>query len=470
MTEPYTFSPTILREYDIRGHVGIDLTEEDAYALGCAFGTFVFNDGGTKVCIGYDGRDSSPKLAQSLARGLTDVGIDVENIGLGPTPMLYFAVKDRMADGGIMITGSHNPPAYNGFKMMMQNKIIYGQTIQVIGQIAETGDYNVPDKPGSVRDIDVKQTYVNRILRDLSVSQDYKVAWDCGNGAAGEIVRMLTAELPGEHILLYDDIDGTFPNHHPDPTVKKNLADLIETVKNEKCDLGVAFDGDGDRIGAVDEKGNVLSSDLLLAVYAKEVLEEHPNAPIIADVKCSQALFNEITRLGGDSVMWKTGHSLIKAKMHETKAPLAGELSGHIFFADKWYGFDDGIYSAIRLLNALEESDGKASELLAHIPETFSTEEIRFEVDEREKFDLATRIADNIKAAIENGDTAHQIKINDIDGIRATTDFGWWVLRPSNTQNVLVARAEADSPESLEEIKKMLHDEVRKIGYQIDFG
>jgi len=471
MVEAYTFSSTILREYDIRGKVGDDLTNQDAYMIGCAFGSYVREDGGRKICVGYDGRESSPIFAKELIRGLNDVGIDVENIGLGPTPMLYFSVKDRMADAGVMITGSHNPPEYNGFKMMMQNKIVYGQTIQDIGLIAATGGIKTPENKGSYREIDVKEAYVARMLRDLDVSKDYKIAWDCGNGAAGEIVQMLTAKLPGEHILLFEDIDGTFPNHHPDPTVKKNLKDLIDTVLSEKCDLGVAFDGDGDRIGAVDEKGQFIPCDKLIAIYAKEILEEHPYAPIIADVKCSQTLFDEIARLKGEPVMWKCGHSLVKAKMAETKAPLAGELSGHIFFADKWYGFDDGIYSALRLMNALNESDDVASALTAHIPETFVTEEIRFEVDEAEKFDLAERIASNIRKKYDNDNAEGEDKVTiiDIDGIRVTLPYGWWLMRPSNTQNVLVTRAEAKDAASLEKIKEMIQTEVNAIGYSVDF-
>ena len=332
----HQFSPTILREYDIRGIVGENLSEEDAYYLGRAFGTFVRRKGGSRVCIGYDGRDTSPTLSDALTKGLNESGIDVEHVGLGPTPMLYFAVKERGADAGIMITGSHNPSEYNGFKMTLQKEPVFGQTIQDIGTIAAAGDFETG--AGSVTEIDIKDEYVTRLLKDLTNDRPMKIAWDNGNGAAGEILRLLTAKLPGEHILLYDDIDGDFPNHHPDPTVDANLVDLQKAVAEHGCDLGIAFDGDGDRIGVVDEKGTVLRCDILMIIYAREVLETFPGAPIIGDIKCSQVMFDEIDRMGGEGVIWKTGHSLIKAKMAELHSPLAGELSGHIFFADKYYG------------------------------------------------------------------------------------------------------------------------------------
>ncbi|MCB9996554.1 MAG: phosphomannomutase/phosphoglucomutase [Rhodospirillales bacterium] len=459
---PYRFDPEILREYDVRGQVGKNLSEADAFALGCAFGTFVKRKGGSQVCVGYDGRESSPGLAGALIDGLLSTGMSVENVGLGPTPMLYFAVKDHMADGGIMVTGSHNPADYNGFKMTLQSSPVFGETIQELGRMAAAGDFDTGE--GQVRESSVIADYVERLLRDFDGGRALKIAWDCGNGSTGEIVRQLTQKLDGEHILLFDEIDGSFPNHHPDPTVDENLIDLIKTVKDRQCDVGIAFDGDGDRIGVVNEKGDVLRCDMLLAIYAREVLEERKGAAIIGDVKCSQVLFDEIARLGGTPVMWKTGHSLIKDKMAQLKAPLAGELSGHIFFGDKWYGFDDGMYCAIRLMNELCDHEDPLSQITAHLPKTFNTPEVRFEVEESEKFDLVTKIVQDLKP-LESVD----FHVNDIDGVRVTTPDGWWLLRASNTQNVLVTRAEANSAEALEKMKNMVCTEVEKTGYDVSF-
>lgn len=459
---PYNFDPEILREYDIRGQVGKNLSTDDAFAVGCAFGTYVKRQGGDHICVGYDGRASSPVLCEALIGGLMATGIRVENIGLGPTPMLYFAVKDRKADGGVMITGSHNPSDYNGFKMTLQNGPVFGEAVQELGRIAASGDFESGES--SISEIDIQDTYVERLLRDFKGGKELKVAWDCGNGAAGEITRRLTAILPGEHILLFDEIDGTFPNHHPDPTVDKNLEDLIRVVREEKCDLGVAFDGDADRIGAVDENGDILRCDTLMTIYARDVLERHPGAAIIGDVKCSQVMYDEIERLGGKPVMWKTGHSLIKARMYELEAPLAGELSGHIFFGDQWYGFDDGLYCTIRLMNEICKANGPVSSLTAHLPTPFNTPEVRFEVDEKEKFNLVERIATSVK-----GQASDEMTINDIDGVRVSTPDGWWLIRASNTQNVLVTRAEAGSAEGLERLTNMVMKEVAKTGYDVTF-
>jgi phosphomannomutase len=461
----HRFDPEILREYDIRGQVGKNLGTADAHAVGLAFGTYVRRKGGSRICVGYDGRDSSIGFADAVAKGLAATGITVETVGRGPTPMLYYAVKDRMTDGGIMITGSHNPPDYNGFKMTLQSGPVYGEAVQELGRIAAEGDFETGE--GSIRPIEIEESYINRLLQDYDTKlKPLNVVWDCGNGASGDVVRKLTRRLPGKHILLFDEIDGTFPNHHPDPTVDKNLADLIESVRENKFDLGVAFDGDADRIGAVDEQGNILRCDSLIAIYAKDVLSRHKHAPIIGDVKCSQIMYDEIARLGGEPVMWKTGHSLIKAKMAEMKAPLAGELSGHIFFGDRWYGFDDGIYCAIRLMNEVAKADGPTSTLTAHLPKIFNTPEIRFEVDEKTKFEKVAAVAASVREALKD---QKDIKVLDIDGVRVVTPHGWWLLRASNTQNVMVTRAEADSAENLEALKAQATAEVKKAGYMVDF-
>ncbi|MGH1403581.1 MAG: phosphoglucomutase/phosphomannomutase PgmG [Alphaproteobacteria bacterium] len=464
----YSFDPTILREYDIRGQIGKNLSNDDAYALGRAFGTYILqteaeNDT-CSVCVGYDGRESSPTLAEHLINGLKDTGIDVTSVGLGPTPMLYFAVKHLQATAGIMVTGSHNPPDYNGFKMTTQKYPIFGETIQKIGKVSASGQLKSGD--GSVKEYDIKREYVDRLMQDLDLNRDMVIAWDAGNGAAGEILQMLAKEIPGTHHLLYADIDGQFPNHHPDPTVDENLVDLQALVAKEKCDLGIAFDGDGDRIGVVDENGTVLRCDILMTIYAREVLKNQPGASIIGDVKCSQVMFDEINAMGGNAVMWKTGHSLVKDKMRELSAPLAGELSGHIFFADKYYGFDDALYCSVRLLNELSKSDGGLSSLTDHLPKLHNTPEVRFEVDEAEKFDLVPRVYESLKSEIANDDS---IALDNIDGVRVSTPDGWWLLRPSNTQDVLVARAEASSAEGLERLKEMAGAQVEKLGYSIAF-
>jgi len=462
----HSFAPNILREYDIRGQIDKNLSEDDAYALGRAFGAYITNetphDNDRVVCVGYDGRLSSPKLSDRLMDGLKESGIHVICVGLGPTPMLYFAVKHLGADAGIMVTGSHNPPDYNGFKMTTATGPVFGEEIQKIGRISEAG--NLDDGEGRIEHKDIKTEYVDRLIQDLDLKRDLKVAWDAGNGAAGEILRMLVKRLPGEHHMIYEYIDGTFPNHHPDPTVDENLVDLQRLVKHNECDLGIAFDGDGDRIGVVDENRTVLRCDILMTIYAREVLANNPGASIIGDVKCSQIMFDEINRMGGNAVMWKTGHSLVKSKMLELESPLAGELSGHIFFADKYYGFDDALYCSIRLLNELSKADGGLSSLTSHLPVLHNTPEVRFEVEEDDKFDLVPQVLKSLKSQdLEN------VELNDIDGVRAKTPDGWWLLRPSNTQSVLVARAEASSADGLERLKNMAREEIKKLGYDLEF-
>ncbi|NUB14189.1 phosphomannomutase [Azospirillum brasilense] len=456
MSEAHIFHPTVLREYDIRGIVGSTLTAADARAVGRAFGTVVARGGGKTVCVGYDGRLSSPELEAAMVEGLVACGLHVLRIGLGPTPMLYFATRDREAAAGIMITGSHNPPDYNGIKMMLGKGPVYGQQILDIGTIASKADYVSGE--GSSEQLDIKDAYVERLLRDYDGIRDLTIAWDAGNGASGEILRRLTAKLPGKHVLLFDEIDGNFPNHHPDPTVEKNLVDLKAAVAEHGCDIGIGFDGDGDRIGAIDHLGRVVWGDQLVAIYAADVLKSHPGATIIADVKASQTLFDEIARLGGNPLMWKTGHSLLKAKMAETGSPLAGEMSGHIFFADKWYGFDDALYCAVRLIGLVSKLNQPLSELRDRLPDVVNTPETRFQVSEERKFQVVQEVKARLKA--EGAD------VNDIDGVRVKTADGWWLLRASNTQDVLVARAESGTPEGLERLKGMVVAQLEASGLQ----
>lgn len=452
----YTFDPTILREYDIRGIVGQTLSEADCRAVGQAFGSIVVRDGGTTAVVGYDGRHSSPGFAQAMCQGLASTGLAVTLIGQGPTPMVYYATRERGADAGVMITGSHNPPEYNGIKMVRGKAAVYGEQIQAIGTLAADGDFAVGS--GSITQIDVRTDYVARLARDCAMPRPLKVAWDAGNGVGGEALELLIKQLPGEHFTLYTEVDGNFPNHHPDPTVETNLADLKALVAREGCDLGIGFDGDADRIGVVDETGAVIWGDQLVAIYASEVCAEQPGAIVIGDVKCSQTMFDEIARVGGTPLMWKTGHSLAKAKMAETGAPLAGEMSGHVFFADKFYGHDDALYCGVRIISLLSKQGGTASALRARFPAVVNTPEVRFQVDEARKFAAVDEIVARCRTL------ATVLEVTDIDGVRGRTADGWFLIRASNTQDVLVTRAEAQSDQGLARLKALVEEQVALSG------
>jgi phosphomannomutase len=437
------FDRTVLREYDVRGVVGRTLHAADARALGAAFGTVLRRDGGTRVAVGCDGRLSSPEMEAALVAGLVATGLEVARIGLGPTPMLYFAVHHLDCAGGVMVTGSHNPPDYNGFKMMRAGGPVYGAQIQELGRIAADGAF--AGGAGTDRAAPVFDAYVDRLLRDHPAGTGLAVVWDPGNGAAGPVTEALVGRLAGRHRVINAAVDGTFPAHHPDPTVEKNLIQLREAVAAEGAQLGVAFDGDGDRIGVIDARGRVLWGDQLLALLARPVLRQRPGATIIADVKASQVLFDEVDRLGGQGLMWKTGHSLIKAKMKETGAPLAGEMSGHLFFADRWYGFDDALYAALRVLELAAEADGDLARLRDELPSVVNTPELRFPCSEEDKFPAVARVRAQLTAA--------GARMSEVDGVRVTTADGWWLLRASNTQDVLVARCEGVSVDALDRLK-----------------
>jgi phosphomannomutase len=449
----HRFNPTSLREYDIRGIVGGTLTIADAYALGRTFGTLVRRGGGRAVAVGRDGRGSSPAMEADLVRGLTASGVDVIRVGLGPTPMLYYAAAELPVDGGIMITGSHNPAEYNGFKMVLRGNAFFGSDIQQVGNMAAAGDWE--EGQGTVSDQEVMDRYVDRLLEGFDGGA-YRIGWDAGNGAAGPVLDQLVKRLPGEHHTLYTEVDGRFPNHHPDPTDEKNLADLKALVADKGLDFGIAFDGDGDRIGAVDGEGRVVWGDQLLAILAEPVLKAVPGATIIADVKASQALYDRIAELGGVPCMWKTGHSLIKSKMKETGAPLAGEMSGHIFFAHEYYGFDDALYAAVRLIRAVTELGGSLTELKSAMPAVVNTPELRFQVDESRKFAVVDEVLDRLAAA--------GAEVNRTDGARVNTADGWWLLRASNTQDVLVARAEAKDEAGLERLVAQIDEQLAQSG------
>lgn len=456
-TTGHRFDPTILREYDIRGIVGKTLAAEDANAIGRAFGTLVRRKGGKSVAVGYDGRLSSPMLEVALVEGLAASGVDVRRIGMGPTPMLYFAVYHLHTDGGIMLTGSHNPPDYNGFKMMLGHDPFFGEDIQRLGALAASGDFE--SGKGAVSQHDIVQEYADRLMRDYRQGRQLKIVWDSGNGASGPLVNEICMRLPSSHVLLNVEVDGTFPNHHPDPTVPENLEQLMEAVAEHKADLGIALDGDGDRIGVIDGKGRILWGDQLMIVLARAVLAEHPGATIIADVKASQSLYDEIARAGGVPLMWRTGHSLIKTKMKEVKSPLAGEMSGHIFYADRYYGFDDALYAAIRLIEILSNGDQSLAEMRDTLPAMVNTPELRFPCAEDRKF----KVADEVKEWLKG---QPGVEVNDVDGVRVKTADGWWLLRASNTQDVLVARCEAKDEAGLARLKQALAAALRAVGME----
>ena len=451
----HRFNPTILREYDIRGIVGDTLTEADAYALGRTYAAIAQGEGARRIAVGRDGRTHSGMLEAALVRGLTEGGVNAVLTGMGPSPMLYFATHYLDVDGGIQVTGSHNPADYNGFKMLLKGRSVFGAEIQGIGRRAVSGDWT--DGSGTTEEVDIRAAYVDRLIADFSGGA-FRIGWDAGNGAAGPILDMLVGRLPGQHFTIFTEVDGRFPNHHPDPTVEANLADLKRLVADKQCDFGIAFDGDGDRIGAVDGKGRVIWGDQLLAILAEAVLKDEPGATIIADVKASQVLFDRVAELGGKPLMWKTGHSLIKSKMKETGAPLAGEMSGHIFFKHRWYGFDDALYAAVRLIEAVSQSGRTLTEIMDSMPKTTATPEMRFQADEVRKFAIVEEVRDRL-----SGDGA---RVDATDGVRVSTADGWWLLRASNTQDVLVARAEAQDQAGLDRLMAQIDDQLAKSGLE----
>ena len=461
----HQFHSTVLREYDIRGIIGETLGAEDARAIGRGFATLLRKAGGTRVAVGYDGRTSSPMLEQALVEGLNASGVDVVRVGLGPTPMLYYA-EASMEDvqGGIQITGSHNPANYNGFKMVFQGRPFFGDDIQELGRLAASGawaDRSGLSGEGSNEHREIIDAYVDRMIEGLDgIGKDrlsaLRIGWDAGNGAAGPALELLAQKLPGEHHLLFTQVDGTFPNHHPDPTEEKNLTDLRKLVAAKSLDFGIAFDGDGDRIGAIDGEGRVIWGDQLLMIYAEDLLRQVPGATIIADVKASRALFDRVSKLGGHPLMWKTGHSLIKSKMKEVGAPLAGEMSGHVFFAHQYYGFDDALYAAVRLIAASARLGKTVTELRGAMPALVNTPELRFQVDESRKF----AVIDEVKARLSGSGA----DVDATDGVRVSTEDGWWLLRASNTQDVLVARAESDDQAGLDRLLAQIDQQLAASG------
>jgi phosphomannomutase/phosphoglucomutase len=443
----------IFREYDIRGIVGDQLTDETVATLGFAIGTFFAQNGARRIAIGYDARKSSPDFCDLLTRGFNECGVNVVLIGMVPTPVLYHTVFTKDVDGGVMITGSHNPPDHNGFKICLGKATLFGSQIQEIKDIALSGMFAQGE--GSVEAIEVLDDYCSDIVSKIDIaSRPLKVVIDAGNGMGGVTAVPVYEKLGVELIKLYTEPDSDFPNHHPDPTVTENLQDTIKAVDDNDADIGLAFDGDGDRIGVVDENGRIIWGDELMILLSRSILESKPGATIIAEVKCSQNLFDDIEKHGGTAVMWKAGHSLIKAKMKETGAALAGEMSGHIFFADRFYGFDDATYAGARVLEILSKTDKPLSELLSDIPPTFSTPELRVDCSDERKFEVVAAIAKHFASTNE---------VITIDGARILFEHGWGLVRASNTQAILVLRFEADSEEHLNEVRSTVEMKVNQL-------
>ncbi len=465
-------NPSIFREYDIRGLVDKDFDAVGVQHIGQAFGTKITRESDSLelntplIIIAYDGRLSSPTLAENITKGLLKTGVRIINIGCGPTPLLYFSSHHFKANGAIMITGSHNPPEFNGFKMIMDQRALFGSEIKDLNDLISKN--NLENKSGGTMEkTSVHNIYTQHIIKDFQ--SHYKntakmcIAWDPGNGAAGEITQDLLAQIDGEHYLINGEIDGTFPNHHPDPTIEENMSQLCDVVNAMGCDFGIGFDGDGDRIGIVDDKGRLLFGDQLMALFAEEVLETHKGATIIADVKTSKRLFDTITDLGGIPLMWRTGHSLIKKKMRDVNSPLGGEMSGHIFFNDRYFGYDDALYAALRFIGILSQKKIKLSKWIDNLTPVFNTPEIKIPCSHEgphaqplSKFDIVNAL----KACLD----ADKVDFNPIDGVRVTTKNGWWLLRASNTEDILVARAEAPSEKKLEFLLNDLEFYLKRAG------
>lgn len=441
----------IFREYDIRGIAGQDLTAATVEELGLGIGTMMRRTGRKRITLGRDCRPSSDGFRDALIAGLTSTGLSVVDVGVVPTPLLYYSILQQESEGGVMITGSHNPPEYNGFKTCLGTDSVYGEQIQNIYRIIE--NRNFEKGKGNTSTADVMTPYREYVLGQIHLERPVRVALDCGNGTACLIAPDLVSAIGCQAEKLFCDMDGTFPNHHPDPTVVENLADLQSAVKNLNLELGIAFDGDADRIGVIADNGRIIWGDLLLALYAREILKTNPSATFIAEVKCSMNLFRDIEKHGGRAIMWKTGHSLIKAKMKQEKAVLAGEMSGHMFFADRYFGYDDAIYAACRILELVSRSSSSLSEMLSDIPPTFVTPEIRVQCDDDKKFGVVEKVKEHFSKTHE---------VIDVDGARILFPNGWGLVRASNTQDVLVMRFEADTQKNLDLIRSQVEEQVQK--------
>ena len=452
----------VFREYDIRGLVETDLTPEFAYDLGRGLAAYLKEKTGGKgnrLAFGRDVRLSSVRLRERFIAGVTDSGVDVWDIGVVPTPLTYFAAQTLPVDGLCMITGSHNPPEYNGFKVGLGRTTLHGHEIQELRALIEAGRFVSQPGPGAAKGavipFDIVTPYLHFVTQTLKLGpRKLKVVIDGGNGCGGAIAVPLFEKLGAEIVPLFIEGDGNFPNHHPDPTVPKNLGALIAKVKETKADLGIAYDGDADRVGAIDEQGNILWGDQLMILFSRDILRDKPGAAIVSEVKCSMSLYEDIAKKGGRGIMWKAGHSLIKAKMKEENAELAGEMSGHIFFKHRYFGFDDGVYSSARLYELLTRTDKPLSALLADVPVTYASPEIRFDFPEEKKFEAVRRATANLRKTYD---------VVDVDGVRVTFPDGWGLIRASNTQPILVLRFEATTEQRLAEIQALIEGEVLRV-------
>jgi len=460
----------IFREYDIRGIVGTDMNRDTAVSLGRAFGSFVqrTNPAAKQLSVGRDVRLSSGDLAAGIIEGIATTGLNVYDIGVCPTPVQYFSLFHLALDGGIMVTGSHNPPEYNGFKLSLGKETIYGRDIQALKEMILKEEWAVPSQKGKVEQYDVLSAYRDHMLKRFSYLGEgryrkLKVVVDAGNGTAGVIVPAILEKVNCEVIPLYCEPDGKFPNHHPDPTVPEYIRDLIAETKRSGADAGFGYDGDADRIGVVNKNGDIIWGDQIMIILSRDILKRRPGSVIIGDVKCSQVMFDDIGRNGGRPIMWKTGHSLIKSKMKQEGAVLAGEFSGHIFMGDDYFGYDDALYATFRLVEIMKKSGKDMEELLSDIPKTSSTPEIRIECPEDRKRELVERVVSRFRDYRSNGGSPYPVKkINTIDGIRVLFEKGWGLLRSSNTQPVIVVRVEAEDEDSLNKYKAFIEDEIEK--------
>jgi phosphomannomutase/phosphoglucomutase len=445
-------NPEMFREYDIRGITGKDMAESDVILIGKGIGTFLSQTGRTRLTVGRDCRLTSDPYAERLIQGLLSTGCHVTDIGVCPTPLLYFSIQHFNQEGGVMVTASHNPAEYNGFKICSGTDSVFGAQIQDIWRIIASGQFATG--LGSLSHADVITPYTAHIVNGIKLDRPLRVAVDAGNGTGGVIAVPIMKKLGIEVHDLYCDMDGTFPNHEADPTVLKNMTDLIRLVREKQLDIGIGYDGDGDRIGVVDETGNIIYGDKLMIIFSREILSRKPGAAFISEVKCSQTLYDDIQKHGGRAIMWKTGHSLIKSKMKSEHAELAGEMSGHMFFADRYLGYDDAIYASCRLLEILSQTGKRIPELLADIPKTFTTPEIRVDCPDHLKFSIVKKLVNYFK---------ERYSVIDIDGVRVLFDGGWGLVRASNTQPALVLRFEACSETRLDEIREIVESRLREI-------
>jgi len=445
-------NPRIFREYDIRGLVGQDLTDETAWLIGRSLATYLIRQGKSRVVVGRDGRLSSPGLRDSIVRGMVTGGLGIVDIGLCPTPVFYFSLFHLDRDGGVMITGSHNPPEFNGFKVCSGKDTLYGEQIQELHRIIESRNFT--EGPGSVSCQEVIPAYRKYLVENIRLQRRIKVVIDSGNGTGGLVAPQIMRDLGCEVYDLYSEVDGRFPNHHPDPTIPEYLQELVAKVKETGAEVGIGYDGDADRIGVVDHRGNIIWGDQLMILFSRQVLKTHPGATIVSEVKCSQNLFDDIARNGGRGVMGQAGHSLLKKRMREEKALLGGEMSGHIFFADRYFGYDDAVYASCRLLEIISQTDKRISELLADVPKAYNTPEIRVDCPDDRKFSIVEKVKESFR---------REYPIVDVDGVRVLFPDGWGLLRASNTQPALVLRFEARTPERLQEIRALVEKRVEEL-------